>query len=155
MPVLIVLHTDRAEPREQTCIIEACCAALRGDFHPDKRAQGWKLLMHVMGSYCQHRVGKEVSVENGMRDTPRVCGNRMENESKLFIFKGAAVVCADMFFQAGHSWHLTVVEKQNLGRNSFIHQALSHFDMSELRLSPDAVLLRMTAPGRAPLVSVP
>lgn len=32
----IVLHTDRAEPRDQTCVIKACCAALREDFHPDK-----------------------------------------------------------------------------------------------------------------------
>lgn len=64
------------------------------------------------------------------------------------------MACADIFVRAGHSWPLTVLGKQNLGRTVFFigHLAIC---TSEPRLSPDAVLLRMTAPGRAPLGSVP
>lgn len=68
VPILIVLCTDRAEPREQTCIIRARCAAPRGDLHPDKRARGWSC--SEAAHACNGRLLPAQSRERGDRKGP-------------------------------------------------------------------------------------
>lgn len=84
---------------------------------------------------------------------PQACGNQVEKESRTHKpspFKAAAVVCCSVSpcrsqLAPHSSW------EAEFGEGSLLHQRF----VFEARLSPDAVMLRMTVPGTAPLGSVP
>lgn len=99
--------------------------------------------MWGQGSQCRVSLGKAGGASCRAR-APQARGNQPEKESrthKPFLFKGAALAC----------WSVCPCRSQlaphsswaaESGKGSFLHQGF-------VCLSPDAVLLRMTAPGRA------